>query len=120
VIYEIEIPGTPPSINNLSHAHWTRWRREKQAWEGFCMIALLHRRVPKGLGAAHATASLRFPARRRRDEGNFRAILEKALGDALHGGGWIEDDTPEFFTFGELVFERETGEAVTRIKLETS
>lgn len=118
MIYTLEIPGTPPSVNQTAHAHWHRYAREKAAWEGNCMIALLVAKVPKKLARVHATAELRFPTRRRRDEGNFRGMLEKALGDALQGGGWLEDDTPEFFTFGELVFSAERGDALTVMRLD--
>lgn len=118
MIYELEIPGTPLSKNKLDHAHWSKVRQEKQAWEGHCLVALLHNRVPKGLSHVHATAELRFPTLRRRDEGNFRTMLEKALGDALQGGGWLADDTPDFFTFGELVFSAERGEPLTRLVLD--
>ena len=47
---------------------------------------------------------LRFPARRRRDSGNYRVMLEKALGDALVEGGWLPDDTPEHYEFGGVTF----------------
>jgi hypothetical protein len=118
MIYELEIPGTPKSKNQLDHAHWNAVRKEKQTWEGHCMVALLHARVPKKLRKVRATAELRFPTSRRRDEGNFRSMLEKALGDALQVGGWLEDDTPEHFTFGELTFAAESGVALTRVTLE--
>lgn len=64
------------------------------------------------------TASLRFPVKRRRDEGNFRALIEKALGDALQNGGWIPDDTPELYRFGELKFDDKTGPPQTSLLLE--
>lgn len=57
-----------------------------------------------------ATAELLFPSPRRRDEGNYRDSLEKALGDALapHDPDapwrWLSDDTPDHFTFGAVIF----------------
>jgi hypothetical protein len=72
-----------------------------------------------------AAASLRFTTKRRRDEGNFRATLEKALGDALVGdraawpeGRWIPDDTRDHFRFGDIDFhvdEREPALTVIAI-----
>lgn len=98
----LEIPGTPPSYNVTAHAHWHKVRRVKQEWQQFCWAALMEQKVPKGLGAVTATAILRFPQRRRRDEGNFRVIIEKALGDSLVLGGYIPDDTPEHYRFGSV------------------
>lgn len=82
------------------------------------MVALLAARVPKPLPPVRASAVLRFSSKRKRDEGNFRSVLEKALGDALQLG-WLEDDTPEFFTFGDLSFDEETGTPLTKIVIET-
>lgn len=98
----LEIPGTPPSYNTLAHAHWQRNRRVKQDWQERCEIVLLEARVPRGLELVTATARIFFKARRRRDEGNFRVILEKALGDALTNGGWLPDDTPDHYRFGAV------------------
>lgn len=98
----LEIPGTPPSYNRTAHAHWTLNRRVKQDWQQSCEIVLMEAGVPKGLQLVTATARLFFKQRRRRDEGNFRVILEKALGDALTNGGWLPDDTPEHYRFGKV------------------
>lgn len=66
-----------------------------------------------------ATADVLMPTARRRDEGNYRTALEKALGDALGppvqsaeeraygippAEGYLPDDTPEHFTFGAVTF----------------
>jgi hypothetical protein len=98
----LEIPGTPPSYNVTAHAHWQKVRREKQKWQRDCETALMAAAVPRGLGSVLVSGRLEFRQNRRRDEGNFRVIIEKALGDALQNGGWIEDDTPEFYRFGAL------------------
>lgn len=98
----LEIPGVPPSYNTVHHAHWTVNRREKQDWEQRCWVALLEKRVPRGLELVTATARLFFKQRRRRDEGNFRVILEKALGDVLVSGGYLPDDTPDHYRFGTV------------------
>lgn len=82
------------------------------------MIALLEQRVPKGAERVEATACLRFPVLRRRDEGNFRVVLEKALGDALQLHGVIADDTPDQFRFGKITFDEEKGTPLTIVELE--
>jgi hypothetical protein len=58
-----------------------------------------------------------FPDRRRRDQGNHRFIVEKALGDALVAGGWLPDDTWEHYEFGGLAMRVERGESWTRLML---
>lgn len=73
--------------------------------------------VPRGLESVTATAELRFKQRRRRDEGNFRVILEKALGDALVEGGWLADDTADHFRFGLLELSAPSPEPVTEVHL---
>lgn len=119
-MYELNLPGTPPSINASgvgASSGWQRFHRLKQKWEGMIYIALLEAKVPKGLNSVTASAQLTFPTRRRRDEGNFRALLEKALGDTLQLG-WIPDDTPRYYRFNEVTFEAEKGDATTVIRLE--
>lgn len=124
-MYELKLPGTPPSMNRVGgQSDWRKFHREKKKWEGYCMIALLEAKVPKGLsnmrGHVKVTAELHFKTKRRRDEGNFRMILEKALGDALQLG-WIEDDTPEFYSFGEVTFAEETtSHPMTLVRLEVT
>ena len=118
MIVELSLPGTPPSLNTTGASRsWQRFYREKKKWEGYCVIALMEMKVPKGLASVEATAKLRFPSKRRRDEGNFRVVLEKALGDALQLHGAIEDDTPEWFTFGKVTFDEERGEPLTTVEL---
>lgn len=117
--YQVEIPGTPPSLNKIGSrgSHWATTKAKKE-WEGHLMIGLLHAKVPKRLDSVRATAVLTFKSNRRRDEGNYRWLLEKALGDVLQKGGWLEDDTPDHYTFGSLTFSEETGEAMTVVTIE--
>lgn len=115
---------TPPSLNTIA-TRGNRWAvtRAKQRWEGIFMVLLMEKsasyndKLPKRLARVQATAMLRFPTRHRRDEGNYRWMLEKALGDALQKGGYLADDTPEFYTFQSLAFDPERGKPETRILL---
>jgi hypothetical protein len=59
-------------------------------------------RVPRRLKRVEVTATLRFKQQRRRDSGNFRPLLEKALGDVLVSGSWLEDDTADLYSFGAV------------------
>lgn len=112
------IGATPPSVNTYAHAHWRRYHGIKKSWQATFAEELLVLRTRLGRASSvHATASLRFPQRRRRDEGNYRAPLEKALGDALVAGGYLADDTPEQFTFGAVTFEDDRGDNRTTVTL---
>lgn len=115
----LEIPGTPPSLNAVGYrSHWSVGRREKQRWEQDIATALMVARVPRGLGRVMASAAIHFKQRRRRDEGNFRAILEKACGDALVAGGWLDDDTPDRYRFGAVELVAPAAESLTVIELD--
>lgn len=98
----LEIPGTPPSYNRTAHAHWTVNRKVKRDWQERCELVLMEARVPRGLHLVTVTARMFFKERRRRDEGNFRVVIEKSLGDALTNGGWLPDDTPDHYRFGAV------------------
>lgn len=118
--YELSLPDVPPSLNAVGSrgkSHWA-FSNAKKKWEGMCFIALLEMKVPKGLERIEASAMLRFKSKRKRDEGNFRVLLEKALGDILVTGGWLEDDTPECYSFGTVEFDPERGDPLTLIRLE--
>ena len=97
------IADTPPSLNVLAGNRWP-WIKAKRRWQSDLETLLMAERLPRGLHRIEATALLTFPSSRRRDEGNYRALLEKSLGDALVAGGWLPDDTPEHFTFGAVTF----------------
>lgn len=102
-MYELKLPGTPPSLNTTKGQHWARAQKVKKEWEGMIYICLLEEHVPKDISRVQATATLYFTTERRRDEGNYRPVLEKALGDALQLG-WLDDDTPDKFRFGDIDF----------------
>lgn len=110
----LEYDGTPPSLNALAYKHWRKFHRVKQEWQGIFEVLLMEQplersRIKPPYVRAFASAVLRFPNRRRRDEGNYRAMIEKALGDALVNGGWLDDDTADHFRVGEVTFDPEPG-----------
>lgn len=105
MIARIDLPGIPKSLNAVgSRGSHHAWNREKKKWEGMIFIGLRQAKVPEGLVYVEATAVLHPPTKHKRDEGNFRAILEKALGDILQVGGWLVDDSDAEFRFGRLEF----------------
>lgn len=110
----------PTSFNATAHAHWRTVHRVKQQLQRDLELVLLGapglpRPIPGG--RVDVTATLIVPDRRRRDEGNFRTPLEKALGDALVAGGWLPDDTPDHYRFGAVAFEVVRGVRATRLHL---
>lgn len=103
--FELDVPGIPKSLNQVgSRGSRFAWQNEKKAWEGMLWTACTIAKLPRDLAFVHAVAILHPTTNRRRDEGNYRTMLEKALGDALQLGGWLADDSPEFFKFGSLAF----------------
>lgn len=122
----IEVPGkVPPSLNEISgRPGAAAYRRFKSLWTGLFLEQLLAAQargelpaiatprrldeIPQGqLSYVVAAGAVRFNVERRRDEGNFRGPIEKALGDALTGGDraawphgrWLPDDTADHFRF---------------------
>jgi hypothetical protein len=107
----------PPRSMNASPARSSRGaglarHRAKRALEADLARLMLAAAIPRPIPGdrARATAELLFPTDRRRDEGNYRTALEKALGDALAPHDpespfrWLTDDTPAHFTFGAVTF----------------
>jgi hypothetical protein len=116
--YTLTYADVPPSMNtNVGKGHWRPFHGAKKRWQGLFGMLLLKERIPRGATKVKARAHLRFPVRRQRDEGNYRTILEKALGDALQTVGIISDDTSEHFQFTDVIFEEERGANRTQITL---
>lgn len=111
----VTIETAPPrSMNVAPGQHWATRHKRKRQTQGELAILLLAAGVPRPIPGdrARATARILFPTNRRRDEGNYRTALEKALGDALAPADpdspfrWLSDDTPAHFTFGTVTFGR--------------
>ncbi len=95
----------PKSLNRGgagSRRHWGGAHREKRQWEGVYAMLLLAAKVPRGMAKARVDATLEFVDNRRRDVENYRPAIAKPLADALVKGGWLADDTDEFFDFGHV------------------
>jgi hypothetical protein len=118
--FQLTLHETPPSLNafgSVGGGTHHRYRRLKKQWQEQLGTALMVAKVPRGLAKVSAAAMLTFPEQRPRDEGNFRFLLEKALGDALVEGGWLEDDTADHFEFGRVFFSEQRGDPLTAITL---
>lgn len=120
--FQLELQEVPPSLNtfgSVGGGTHHRYRRLKKEWQKSLGTALMLAGVPRANGKITASARMRFSRKAKRDEGNFRFLLEKALGDILVQGGWLaDDDTGDNYSFGRVIFEQATGSPLTVIELE--
>jgi hypothetical protein len=107
--------GAPPSLNVLGSGSQFGYINMKKAWQALLTEALERSGLPKGLQHVLVEGHCTFPDRHRRDQGNHRFMLEKALGDALVAGGWLEDDDWTRYEFGGLAAAYEKGVSRTRL-----
>lgn len=110
--------GCVPSLNVLGDGNRFQYRAIKTAWQHRFTVLLEQADLPRPLARVVVEGEITFPDRRERDQGNYRALLEKALGDALVEGGWLAGD--EFypvsrFEFGGLVGRHVKGTSQTRL-----
>jgi Holliday junction resolvase RusA-like endonuclease len=104
-------PETPASSNTNAgvggRGHPKAVARTKGRWEGLFAMMLLAEGVPRNLPRVSVTAELKFRDRRRRDADNFFFPISKPLGDALVKGGWLADDTPDYYEFERVRISEE-------------
>lgn len=114
--HDIAHHGTPQSVRLFgSGANHFTYQTIKHAWQQRLTELLNVAELPKGLGRVLVEGEVCFPDRQRRDQGNHRFVVEKALGDALTAGGWLEDDDWSRFEFGQLAYRYEKGQSWTRL-----
>ncbi len=95
--------GAPPSMNaGGSGLKRMEFQAIKGVWQAFILELLQATDLPTGLAAVMVEGRVCFPDRARRDQGNFRWMIEKAAGDALVEGGYLEEDSWDFYEFGNL------------------
>lgn len=108
--------GTSISLNVFgSGANRFTYQNAKAQWEEVFRELLEVAGLPKGLGRIVVEATMCFPDRAARDQGNFRFIVEKALGDCLVEHGWLYDDDWSRYEFGNLAYRYEKGRAFTEL-----
>lgn len=107
----------PPSLNAEGRSHPKAQHRIKKDMQEQLEVLLMSCGLPRDLNRVEAWAEMRFPTRKRRDEGNFRWMLEKALGDALTNGRWLADDTADQYRFYLVKFDPEPGRKRTILTL---
>lgn len=109
--------GAPPSMNFLGSGNQFAYQAQKKVWQEILIEQLERSDVARPLVRVVVEGEVTFPDRRKRDQGNHRFFLEKALGDALVEGGWLEDDDWERYEFGGLSARLEKGVSRTRLLL---
>jgi hypothetical protein len=113
--YAQEHLGQPTSFNALGSGSVFAYQAMLKGWKDALTLALEASGLPRGLGGVLVEGVAVFPDRRKRDQGNHRVIVEKALGDALVDGGWLADDRWEMYEFGNLQQFYDKGTSATRL-----
>lgn len=111
----LDIPLVPPSLNAFGSGNRWKFITEKRTWQKLLIGALTEAELPTGLDRVVVEGEVTFPDRRKRDQGNYRFMIEKALGDALTEGGWLTDDDWTRYSFGGLGAVYEKGVKRTRL-----
>jgi len=109
--------GTPKSLNvGGSSFNKHAYQAMKRGWEDRLIELLAAAGMPR-CERVVVEGLMTFPDRRKRDQGNYRYMIEKALGDALVRGGWLLDDDWDRYEFGGLGYRYEAGVSATRLVL---
>lgn len=109
--------GAPESFNVFASSGWQVYQTAKKCWALALLPQLEASGLPRGLGRVTAEGRATFPDRAKRDQGNYRVILEKALGDTLVEGGWLEADDWTRYEFGQLAYAYEAGVSRTQLMI---
>lgn len=106
--YAFTITQTPASANaggGGTRANKYAAHREKKSWEGIYLKELMALRARRRMLHCSVTVQLHFKNKvggNGRDEENYRQPTIKPLADALQIGGYLPNDTREFFEVNGL------------------
>lgn len=103
--------GTPGSVNHGKTGrgrHWSTERKDKQDWEAIFGYSFMKAKLPRHLRFVSVIVELKFvDPGTRRDAENFRHPISKPMADVLTKGGWLTDDTEEFFVMERVTVSKE-------------
>ena len=102
IISHDEAPKSLNAGGTGSRQHWGAAHREKKRWEETYGVLLMEAEVPRDMLFCEIEAWLTFKENRRRDPENFRPAVAKPFADTLVAGGWLPDDTREFFNMRDM------------------
>jgi hypothetical protein len=94
--------------------HWT-YQKHKRDWQERIRVAL-RQSTFRVCSHVLVEGQMCFPNRRVRDQGNYRYLIEKALGDVLKEA-WLADDDWGSYEFGGLAYRYVKGESWTKLML---
>jgi hypothetical protein len=106
-----------PTMNETLTQGWQVYQGALKHWKPWLIGALEASGLPRGLESVLVEGMCCFPTKAHPDQGNHRAFIEKAMGDALQDGGWIPEDTWERYEFGNLAYRYEKGVRWTRLRV---
>lgn len=115
--------GSPKSYNAIGGGRGTGaaamvGANLKQTWQQIFLMHLRASPLPTGLEAVWVEGEITFPDYREdRDQGNFRVVIEKALGDALQEGGYLVRDDWTRYEFAGLTMKVEPGRSATAVTI---
>jgi hypothetical protein len=107
--------GVPPSLNALGSGNRFQFLNLKQTWALVFAPLLEDTDLARPCGRVVVEGAMCFPTRVRRDQGNYRFLVEKVIGDVLTDGGWLTDDDWTRYEFGGLAYHYEPGVEWTRL-----
>lgn len=87
---EIQVPGIPPSLNQMRNMHHFEWNRTKREWAHLISLIAQRKRPSKPFEKAVVTLTYHFRDKRRRDPDNYSG---KFLLDPLVEMGFLVDDS---------------------------
>lgn len=109
--------GSPPSFNVMAGREVMIYRNAIKQWADVLRPLLDSSGLPLGLGRVVVEGEVSFGDGVERDQGNYRVIIEKAVGDALVRGGYLAADTWSRYEFGGLQRRDVPGVSRTRFML---
>lgn len=104
----VTMPGDTGTVNHgktRRGSHWTKDREHKREWEGLFLMAFMQERLPKNLAHVKVWVTFQFTdPGRKRDPENFRHPFAKPFADSLVKGGYLADDTRDYFELADVGF----------------
>lgn len=109
--------GTPVSLNVFGSGSQFLYQTVKRSWHDALGALLAQSDLPRPLESVYVIGEMCFADGRTRDQGNYRFVVEKALGDVLQTMGYLHDDNWQAYSFGDLAYRHIKGESWTRLLL---
>lgn len=91
-----------PRSNNRRYATRGHAHAEKKRWQALFLSELMVAKAAKGMRFCSAEIAVRWKRRNHQDIENFRDNVIKPLADALVAGGYLNDDTSDWFHVADM------------------